>query len=125
MGIIRDIAWINPDGNEVSDEAWTSPWSRAIGLLLNGKTLQVTDEDGDWVIDDSFLLLVNAADSGVEFKLPESPSGNRWCQVLDTENIDDPFAEVRNGDKIIVGPRAFKLMSDRSVTGAQAVSGES
>ena len=116
VGVIRDIAWINPDGNEVSDEAWTAPWSRAIGLLLNGQTLQVTDEDGNWVVDDSFLLLVNAAGSGVEFTLPESPSRNSWCQVLDTENEDDPFAEVRNGDKVIVGPRTLKLMSDQSVS---------
>ncbi len=117
--VIKDITWINPDGNEVSDEAWTSPWSRAIGLLLNGKTLQVTDEDGNWVIDDSFLLLVNAADSGVEFNLPASPSGNPWCQVIDTENVDDPFAEIWNGDKVIVGPRSFKLMSDHSQSGEE------
>jgi isoamylase len=117
VGVIRDISWVNPDGNEVSDEAWTAPWSRAIGLLLNGKTLQVTDEDGNWVIDDSFLLLVNAAEQGVEFTLPESPSGEPWCQVMDTENVVDPFAEIRNGDKVIVGPRALKLMSDYAESG--------
>ncbi|HWE83884.1 MAG TPA: glycogen debranching protein GlgX [Terracidiphilus sp.] len=119
VGVIRDVAWINPDGNELPDEAWTSPWSRAIGLLLNGKTLQVTDEDGNWVIDDSFLLLVNAADSGVEFILPASPSGNPWCQIIDTENVDDPFAEIWSGDKVIIGPRSLKLMSDDSQAGEE------
>ena len=49
--------WFNPDGNEVSDEAWNADWTRAIALLLNGCTLQVSDEDGKWIIDDSFLLL--------------------------------------------------------------------
>ena len=62
MRVEKDIAWFNPDGNEVSDEAWNAEWSRAIALLLNGQTLQVTDEDGESIIDDSFLLLVNAAD---------------------------------------------------------------
>ena len=62
MRVERDIEWLDPDGNEVADEAWNSEWSRAIALLLNGRTLQVTDENGNWVIDDSFLLLVNAAD---------------------------------------------------------------
>ena len=119
IGAIKDITWINPDGNEVSDDAWSSPWSRAIGLLLNGKTLQVTDEDGNWVIDDSFLLMVNAADSGVEFNLPPSPSGAAWHQVVDTENIEDPFAEIHNGDKVIVGPRSLKLMSDYSQSGEE------
>jgi glycogen operon protein len=119
VGVIRDVAWINPDGNELPDEAWNSPWSRAIALLINGKTLQVTDEDGNWVIDDSFLLLVNAADQGVEFTLPLSPSGNPWCQMIDTENVDDPFAEIWNGDKVIVGPRSLKLMSDYSQAGEE------
>ena len=118
--VVKDVAWFNPDGNEVSDEAWNSPWSRAIALLLNGKTLQVTDEDGNWVVDDSFLLLVNAADGGVEFTLPPSPSGNPWCQVVDTENIDNPFSELAPEEKIIVGGRALKLFSDHSSVGEEA-----
>ena len=118
--VIKDVAWFNPDGNEVSDEAWSSPWSRAIALLLNGKTLQVTDEDGNWIVDDSFLLLVNAADGGVEFTLPPSPSGNPWCQVVDTENIDDSFVESESQEKVIVGGRALKLLSDHSSVGEEA-----
>ena len=69
MLLEKDAAWFNPDGNEVSDEAWNAEWTRAIALLLNGCTLQVSDEDGESVIDDSFLLLVNAADQGVEFTI--------------------------------------------------------
>ena len=120
VGVIKDIAWINPDGNEVSDEEWSAGWARAIALLLNGKTLQVTDEDGNWVVDDSFLLLVNAADQGVEFSLPPSPSGNPWSQLIDTEHISDPFAEIDVGEKVIVGGRAIKLMSDHSRSGEEA-----
>jgi isoamylase len=118
--VVKDVAWYNPDGNEVSDEAWSSPWSRAIALVLNGKTLQVTDEDGNWMIDDSFLLMVNAAHEGVEFTLPPSPSGNPWCQLIDTENICDPFAEIDLGEKVIVGGRALKLMGDHSQSGEEA-----
>ena len=111
----RDIEWFNPDGNEVADEAWNSEWSRAIALLLNGRTLQVTDENGNWVIDDSFLLLVNAADQGVEFTLPESPTGKRWWQIVDTENIDDPFASAPVGEKVILGGRSLKLLGDGDI----------
>ena len=110
----KDASWCNPDGNEVSDEAWTEGWSRAIALLLNGRTLQVSDEDGKWIIDDSFLLLVNAADQGVEFTLPDSPGGKPWHQIVDTENIDDPFAVTPVGASVIVGGRTLKLLSDGS-----------
>ena len=45
----KDADWFNPDGNEVSDEAWNAGWTRAVALLLNGCTLQVTDENGNGV----------------------------------------------------------------------------
>jgi isoamylase len=108
----KDATWFNPDGNEVSDEAWSAEWSRAIALMLNGRTLQASDENGVWVFDDSFLLLVNAADQGVEFTLPESPAGKPWCQILDTENIENPFVKTHLGEKIILGGRSLKLMGD-------------
>jgi isoamylase len=108
----RDAVWCNPDGKEVSDEAWSAEWSRAIALLLNGQTLQVTNEDGEWLIDDSFLLLVNAASEGVEFTLPESPQGKSWHQIIDTENLEDPFAHVDVSEKVILGGRSLKLLSD-------------
>ncbi len=110
--IIQDIAWFNPDGNQVTDAVWNAEWSRSVAILLNGQTLQVTDEDGKDVIDDSFFLVVNASQDGVEFVLPPSPSHNPWRQVIDTENIDDPFAEKEVNDKVIVGGRALKLFSD-------------
>jgi glycogen operon protein len=112
--VVKDVAWFNPDGNEVSDEAWSAEWSRAISVLLNGQTLQVSNEDGEWIIDDSFLLLVNAAHEGVEFTLPESPSRNPWVQVMDTENIEDPFVQPTVGEKVILGGRSLKLLSDRA-----------
>ena len=114
LRVIRDIAWFNTDGNEFSDEAWNSEWTRAIGLMLNGQTLQVSNEDGEWVIDDSFLLLVNAADQGVKFLVPGSPSGNPWCQIIDTENIEQPFTDLLVEETIIVGGRSLKLLSDQA-----------
>jgi isoamylase len=116
--VVKDVAWFNPDGNEVPDEAWSAGWSRAIALLLNGQTLQVTDEDGEPVIDASFLLLVNAAHEGVEFTLPESPGGRAWIQLVDTENLSDPFAQVDVDGKVILGGRALKLLSDQMQTEA-------
>ena len=110
--VVKDIAWFNPDGNEVSDEDWNESWIRAIALLLNGQTLRVTGENGQSVIDHSFLLLVNAADQGVEFSLPPSPTGNQWVQIVDTENIEDPFAQAVMAETVIVGGRALKLFND-------------
>jgi glycogen operon protein len=112
----KDIAWFNRDGNQVPDHEWTKQWNRAVACLLNGQTLQVTDEEGKPVIDDSFFLVVNAAPEGVEFTLPPAPSGNPWSRILDTENIDNPFATKPADKTIIAGGRSLVLFSDQSHT---------
>jgi isoamylase len=112
--LVKDIAWFNSDSSQVSDEVWNAGWNRSIALLLNGQTLQIIDEAGKPIIDDSFLLIVNASPEGVEFRLPASPSGKNWNLIMDTENIQDPFAERDLGDSIIAGGRSFKLLSDNN-----------
>ena len=111
--IVRDIAWYNTDGNELTDEQWTADWNRSLGVLLNGSTLQVTDEDGKPVVDDSFLILVNAYHEGVEMTLPEPPHGTPWVQLIDTQHIDDPFKEVAITEAVIVGGRSIRVFRDR------------
>jgi hypothetical protein len=32
--------------------------------------------------------------------------------VMDTENVDNPFAETKVGEKVIAGERSLKLLSD-------------
>ena len=108
----QDIAWFNTDGEQVPDNVWEAEWNRAVGVLLNGQTLQVTDEEGKPITDDSFFMITNAAPDGVEFILPESPSGLKWSLVINTENIDAPFSRAEAGEKIIVGGRSLVLLSD-------------
>jgi glycogen operon protein len=110
--LVRDIAWYSTDGNEFPDESWSTEWNRALALLLNGKTLAITDEDGHPIVDDSFLILINAAAEGVEFTLPSAPAERTWKQVLATENIDDPFAPAEIGEKVIVGGRSLRVFRD-------------
>ncbi len=86
--LVRDIEWYGTDGNEICEKAWSQTWIKSIGLMLNGRTLQVMDEDGQPVVDDSFLILVNAAPEGVEYVMPPPPDDQPWRQILDTEHIE-------------------------------------
>jgi glycogen operon protein len=79
--------------------------------MYNGMTLGSMDEEGNKVIDDSFLILVNASDNGVEYVLPEPPNKTPWRQVLDTENID-AFYEAEVHDKVILGGRSVRVYTD-------------
>jgi glycogen operon protein len=110
---LMDIAWFNTDGNHVSDETWHTDWNRAVCVLLNGQTLEVTDENGEPVIDHSFLLIINAAQDGVEFTLPSCKTAGPWRQIVSTENIMDPFAEKEPDGKVIVGGRSLLLFIDK------------
>ena len=108
----RDVAWFGTDGNEISDQAWSEGWNKSIAVMFNGRTMNVSDEEGRPVVDESFLIVVNAADQGVEYVMPAPPSQTPWRQVLDTENIDDPFKEVSVEGKVIVGGRAVRVYCD-------------
>lgn len=110
--LVRDIAWYGSDGQEMPDDVWNAEWVRCLSLVLNGKTLQITDENGKAIMDESFLIIVNAAADGVNVKLPPPINGTPWRQVMDTQNIDDPFKQVPTQDKITVGGRSFMLFCD-------------
>jgi len=110
--IVRDIAWYSADGHPISNEAWNTEWNRSLAVMLNGKTLNVSDDEGNSVKDASFLLMVNAAWEGVEFKLPQPPNGSPWRLLLDTEDIDDPFNPGKLGDTAILGGRSMMVLTD-------------
>ena len=112
--VVRDIAWYSAGGTEFSDADWSTTWNKSLAMLLNGKTLGVVDEEGTPVTDDSFLFLVNASPEGVEFTLPEPPAKTPWHQVLDTQNLDDPFAACDFGEKVILGGRSMRIFRDGS-----------
>jgi isoamylase len=110
--VVRDVSWFNTDGSELPDGNWDQPWNKSIAVAFNGKTLGVMDEDGEQVIDESFLLLINASHEGVEYTLPAPLADTPWRQILDTESIDNPFCSGKVGEKVIVGGRAIRLYTD-------------
>ena len=114
---VRDVAWYQPSGEEMPQGAWESNWAKSMAMMLNGQTLQTSDEDGNPLKDDSFLMIVNAAQEGVEFKLPDVPNGTPWSLMINTENIDDPFQETAVSDKVIIGGHSLMLFCDFSKRG--------
>ena len=110
--VIRDIAWYDANGQELSEESWNTAWNKSLAVLFNGKTLGVIDEEGQPIMDDSFLFLVNAGEDGVEFCLPKPPANTPWGQLVDTDHIDDPFATISVGEKLILAGRSMRVLSD-------------
>ncbi len=78
-----DLGWFRPDGSEMTDEDWEVGHARSIGLFINGDSITERDQRGQHVVDDSFLLLLNAHDETIEWTMP-TQWGGPWQVVLDT-----------------------------------------
>jgi glycogen operon protein len=81
---VKDLAWFRPDGKEMSDEDWRDPAARCLGLRLAGDAIEEVDARGERIVDDTFLLLLNAHHEPVPFLLPAHRAGVRWEVLLDT-----------------------------------------
>jgi len=117
---IKDVMWFNPGGNEMSDEEWSSPFVRCLGMLLSGDTADVVNFEGEPIRDDTFLLLINSHFEPIQFVLPGQEHLG-WELFLDTTNEDGFLREARgfaSGDDVDLAERSARLL--RLTSGEQA-----
>jgi isoamylase len=109
---IKDITWLREDGAEMADSEWNAAWLKCFGMLMSG-TLAEPDEQGRPVTDDALLLILNASDSGIEFKLPPVAPGTRWQLVVDTAHPDVEEGEESygGGGLFVIRERSLALFS--------------
>jgi glycogen operon protein len=87
---VKDLTWYGPSGSEMTDEEWSAD-VRTLGLRLAGDAILETDAYGQPIVDDTLLLVLNASDESVEFRLPRD-HGHDWTLVFDTVVADPPAA---------------------------------
>jgi glycogen operon protein len=81
---VKDIAWFDPSGKEMDDNAWDAHFVRCLGVLLNGEAMEETDEDGNRLVGDTLFLLFNAHHESIDFVLPPVKANEKWVRLLDT-----------------------------------------
>ena len=81
---VKDIMWLRPDGGEMADREWSMSHARCLGLLLHGDAIEEHDEHSRRIYDDTFLLLLNAYEKVIAFRMPEHVGIARWCVEIDT-----------------------------------------
>ncbi len=86
---VKDIAWLTPEGGEVTDHEWRTGAVRAIGVRLNGESINDVDERGQPIVGQTLLILLNPQADAVAFKLPSHKPSEHWLRVVDTSI--DPF----------------------------------
>jgi isoamylase len=85
---VKDIVWLRPDGQPMTDEEWFAGWVRCLGVMLNGETLGDVDDSGSPIVDNTFLLLLNCHHERIDFFAPAGPKGGSWTIVIDTNEPD-------------------------------------
>jgi glycogen operon protein len=83
---IKDLMWFRPDGREMTDEDWQTQFARGLGIRLAGDAIDEVDARGNRIVDETFLLLLNAHHETLLFTLPAPQQGQRWELMLDTRN---------------------------------------
>jgi glycogen operon protein len=100
---IKDVTWLQPNGEEMGSDQWSDGNNRCMGVLLDGRAQPTGIRKAGG--DASLLVIVNAHYDVVDFVLPTVPQGQHWLLQLDTNQPD-----LDAGDK-------FEFGSSYQVTG--------
>jgi glycogen operon protein len=117
---IKDVMWFNPGGNEMSEDDWSLPFARCLGMMLSGDTIDVLNFQGDPIRDDTFLFLINAHYETISFLLP-GQEHIEWQLLIDTSRESGFLVEPKSfasGDELPVIDRGACLL--KLSAGAQA-----
>jgi glycogen operon protein len=98
-GEVKDVAWLAPDGREMTDEAWNADFVRCLGMLLNGHAIEEVNERGEGVISDTLLVLLNAHSEKVPFTLAPLEADQQWRRVFDTDQPHSPDRAFKPGSR--------------------------
>jgi isoamylase len=87
---VKDVSWINTDGEEMRQDQWDDPNTRVFGMLLDGRAQETgIRRRGELA---TLLIIFNPWQDMVNFKLPAAPGGSAWTLRADT-NFSDAVEE--------------------------------
>ena len=92
---VKDITWLSPEGGEMSEHDWHLGYARCVGMQLAGDAIVEPDPRGRRIVDDDFVLLLNAHHEPIAFRLPRGRDAAGWEPVLDTAREPVPPAPRR------------------------------
>jgi len=113
---VKDVTWINANGNEMQEADWADANTHCFGMLMDGRA-QVTGirQRGQ---DATLLLVLNSHHDLVHFVLPACPGGDQWSRLIDTNVELGAETDVfKTGDHYQVTARSvllFVLITDQA-----------
>jgi glycogen operon protein len=109
--VLKDATWFKPDGTEMTQKDWANPELRTLAFLLGGDAIPNADEQGNRVVGNTLLVLMNANAAGVPFTLPDIRWGAHWEIVEDTADLSGQKRDKQPaGSSIEVGARSLVVL---------------
>jgi isoamylase len=117
-----EIDWFTPAGTAMTGTDWSDNSALAVAIYLDGSDEPDRAADGSPLLDDDFLVLVNAWWQPLAFTIPATRAGTTWQTAIDTY---DPArtaatAPLRAGDQLAVSPRSITVLRGPLAAGGPA-----
>ncbi len=107
---IDDLAWFRPDGQLMTDDDWENGYARAVGVYFNGQAIATVDAYGGRIVDDDFLVLLNASDAAIDWTIPDKQFSHEWHVELDTNLLLEPDEAISPGNVIKLAERSTLVL---------------
>jgi len=112
---VKDVAWLTQDGEEIADHHyWHSSELHALGMRLNGNSIDEVDERGRPIVGDTLLVLLNSQPGRVSFRLPRHKPSERWIPYMDTSLTSVPSEPLSHKDTYALQGRCVVVLILRS-----------
>lgn len=126
---VEDVAWFEPSGQEMSDEAWEAGFVKCLGVRWAGDAIGELDARGKPIRGDTLLLLFNAHHEPIPFTLPADGARQLWRRVLDTASPRARRRTWRVGQAYPLKARSLALLcaepaEDQPAESAEKARGE-
>ncbi len=108
---LPDLAWLTTAGEPMEAECWGKGNQHQIGVFINGEAIEEPDDRGRRIVDDSFLLLINADGQDATFTLPGADYGDTWVAAVNTDPQGDMARLYEAGQSITVRTRSMVLLA--------------
>ncbi|MCW2780407.1 MAG: glgX 2 [Marmoricola sp.] len=105
----KDLAWIHPEGREMSGDDWHDAGLRVLGMFVSGAPLRSPGPRGEVLRDTSFLMWMNGSELECDVCLPENDWVHSGVAVLSTDPDIAVGTRVKAGETIQLCARSLVL----------------
>jgi isoamylase len=105
----QDVAWLTGDGREMAVDDWHDPRRKLLGVLMHGVSLDTPATHAPSPSTAAVLLVFNAAQVDVCFRLPPGDNNVHWAKMADTTFVEQSVRPVYGNEIVVAGRSSIWL----------------